>query len=167
MAKKRQIISKNSIISNFESLSKEEKIDLLALLALSLKEKPSQEFIPVVIFDNDKLSTFEALVKYLKEILKYKFVKIASLLQRSDKTIWITYKKARQKMPSRFPSVVSDIKIPISNFSNRDFTILESLVYYLKYSGYSNHEIAKMLQRDDRTIWAVINRSKRKKWIKK
>ena len=61
---------KESIISSFNSLSKDEKIDLLASLMMSLKEKPSRNFIPVAIFDNDKLSTFEALAKYMKENLQ-------------------------------------------------------------------------------------------------
>ena len=154
---------KERFISSFNNLDKDEKIDLLAFLVMSLEEKSSKVLIPVVIFDNEKLSTFEALVKYMKEVLKLKFVRIAYLLNRSDKTIWAIYYKARRKMPSPFSSVTSDIEIPIENFSNRKFTIFESLAVYLKNFGLSNHEIALRLQRDDRTIWCVYDRAKKKK----
>jgi hypothetical protein len=154
---------KDYIISKFNSLSNEEKIDLLVSLVSKLKEKPSSDYVPVVIFDNNKLSIFEALVKYMKENLRLRFVKIASLLNRSDKTVWTTYNKAKQKMPSPFSSVSSDINIPIENFSDRKFTIFESLVICLKELDLTNHEIAVMLHRDDRTIWSVYDRAKRKK----
>ena len=155
--------SKDSVISSLDSLSKNEKIELLAAIISSFKEGLSENSIPIVIFDNDKLSTFEALAKYMKENLKLRFVVIASLLNRSDKTIWTTYNKAKQKMSVPFSSVVSDINIPITSFSDRKFTIFESLVVYLKDLGLKNHEIAVMLHRDDRTIWSVYNRAKRKK----
>tara|TARA_Y100000294_G_C8497685_1_gene313465 strand:- start:428 stop:910 length:483 start_codon:yes stop_codon:yes gene_type:complete len=155
-------IGKREIISSFNSLSRDEKIELLHSWILSLKEKPSKEIVPISIFDNDKLSTFEALVKYMKENLKLRFVVIASLLNRSDKTIWTTYNKARKKFPKEFDSVVSDINIPIDSFSDRKFTIFESLVAYLKNYGLTNHEIAVKLHRDDRTIWSVYDRAKKK-----
>jgi len=153
---------KSDILSNFGNLSKDEKIDLLYSMVLSLKEKTPGDFVPIGVFDNDKLSIFEALVKYLRENLEFRFVKIASLLNRSDKTIWATYNKAKKKFPSRFPSIVSDINIPIMKFSDRDFTIFESLVLYLKNYGLRNHEIAVRLHRDDRTIWSVYSRVKKK-----
>lgn len=161
--KKSNSSSKDNILSNFDSLSRDEKIDLLFSMVSSLKEKPSTEKIPISIFDNDKLSTFESLAKYMKENLNLRFVKIASLLNRSDKTIWATYNKARKKLPKPLDKVVSDINIPISNFSNRDFTVFESLVDYLKEKEIPNHEIGKMLHRDDRTIWSVYDRVKKKK----
>jgi len=145
---------KEEISSSFNFLSSEDKIDLLSELILSLNEIR----IPIKIFDNDKLSIFEAVVKFLKENLKFRYVKIASLLNRSDKTIWATYNKSRQKMPEPFTSVDSKILIPISKLSDRKYTIFESVVLFLKNSGFSNHEIARMLQRDDRTIWATYNR---------
>ena len=66
-------------------------------------------------------------------------------------------------MPLPFSSVVSDINVPVSSFSNRDFTIFESLVAWLKEQGLTNHEIAVRLHRDDRTIWSVYDRVKKKK----
>ncbi|MBW2976484.1 hypothetical protein KY347_03495 [Candidatus Woesearchaeota archaeon] len=162
-----QAMSKECIISTFNSFNNDEKIELLNSMISTLREKPSKDYIPVGIFDNDKLSIFEALVKYTRENLKFRFVKTASLLNRSDKTIWATYKKAQRKMSLPFDSVHSEIKIPITSFSDRNFTIFESLVFHLKEMDLTNHEIAVMLHRDDRTIWSVYDRAKRKKWAKK
>ena len=155
--------NKDKILSSFKTLRDDEKVELLSSLILSLKEARSHDSIPMSIFDNDKLSTFEALAKYMKENLRLKFVVIASLLNRSDKTIWATYNKARKKIQGAFASVVSDINIPISHFSDRKFTVFESLVLYLKDHGLTNHEIAVMLHRDDRTIWSVYDRANKKK----
>lgn len=118
--------------------------------------------IPVKIFDNKFLSCLEAIVKYLKENLKLRFVKIALLLNRNSRTIWTTYQKVKKKMPMPFSSLFSKINIPISNFSDRNFSTLESLVGYLKNLNLTNHEIAIMLQRDDRTIWTIYDRVKKK-----
>ena len=163
MADKNKAKNKDSILSSFDTLSKDEKIELLYSMVLSLKERKSPDLIPVSIFDNDKLSIFEALVKYMKEDLRLRFVAIASILKRSDKTIWTTYHKSKQKMPMAFASVVSDINVPVSSFSNRTFTAFESLVAWLKEQGLTNHEIAVRLHRDDRTIWSVYDRVKKKK----
>ena len=163
MADKGTHKSREELLSSFDALNKDEKIELLASLMLSLKEKTSKDSVPVSIFDNDKLSIFEALAKYMKENLGLRFVLIGSMLKRSDKTIWTTYQKSKQKMPLPFSSVVSDLNVPVSSFSNRDFTVFESLVYWLKDQGLTNHEIAVRLHRDDRTIWSVYDRAKKKK----
>tara|TARA_Y100000310_G_scaffold343406_1_gene450891 strand:- start:132 stop:626 length:495 start_codon:yes stop_codon:yes gene_type:complete len=154
---------RGNIVSSFNTLSKDEKIELLSSLVLLFKEKPQKNVVPIIIFDNDELSTFETLAKYMKENLRLKFVVIASLLNRSEKTIWTTYNKARKKFPAEFASVISKINIPIESFSDRRFTVFESLVLYLKDYGLTNHEIAVMLHRDDRTIWGVYDRVKKKK----
>ncbi len=165
MADKDTAENKDKVISSFNALSKNEKIELLASLLLSIKEKTSLD-IPIAIFDNDKLSIFEALAKYMKENLHLRFVMIGSMLKRSDKTIWTTYSKVRQKMPLPFSSVASDINVPLSSFSDRTFTIFESLVDYLKSIGLTNHEIGVRLHRDDRTIWSVYDRTKKKRGLK-
>lgn len=154
---------KDSVLSSFKSLSQDEKIDLLFSLVMSLKDKKDSDLIPVSIFDNDKLSILEALVKYMKENLRMRHVAIGNVLKRSDKTVWMTYHKSKQKMPENFASVSSDINVPVSAFSNRTFTAFESLVYWLKEKGMTNHEIAVRLHRDDRTIWSVYDRVKKKK----
>ena len=56
------------------------------------------------------------------------------------------------------------LTVPVSVLSDRSVSILESLVEYLKNSlGLSYHEIALMLNRDDRTIWTCYNRASKKR----
>jgi len=53
--------------------------------------------IPINIFSEKLLGPLEALVVFLKEKLMMKNSEIAKLLQKSPKTIWSSYNKAKQK----------------------------------------------------------------------
>lgn len=69
---------------------------------------------------------------------------------------------ARKRKESDVPS--SHVLIPTSVFRDRTLKVLESLVEYLKESeGLTYHQIAKLLNRDDRTIWTVYQRAKKKR----
>ena len=169
-------IERDTIISKFKDLSREDKIELISYFVNELKgekEATKQENflrkdigIPIGVFDNDVLSSLEAIVKYLKEDLKLKFSKIGHLLNRSNKTIWATYHNAVKKMPSAYGTISRDILIPVSALSNRSFSTLESVVGFIKELDYSNHEVALMLHLDDRTIWTVYDRVKKKRGMK-
>lgn len=164
-------------ISRFNDFSKDEKINLVSRFLDELKrihEISGQEIlskkeicVPVGIFSNDSLGSLEATVKYLKEGLKLKFSKIAKLLNRSNKTIWATYHKALSKMPASFGDVSREILIPVSAIANRSYSTLESIVGFIKDIDYSNHEVAEMLHLDDRTIWTVWDRVKKKRGMGK
>jgi hypothetical protein len=53
--------------------------------------------------------------------------------------------------------------IPVSLFSNRKLGVLETAVKFLKEnSGLSFSQIALLLKRDQRTIWATYNKSQKK-----
>ena len=55
------------------------------------------------------------------------------------------------------------VSIPSSIFKDRKLAPLESITEYLKDEhGMSLHEIAVILNRDDRTIWTCYNRAKKK-----
>lgn len=155
---------KESFITGFQNFSASEKIEIISKLLSLLREDLGKKeiTIPIKVFDNNVLSCFEAVVKYLREVLKLRYVKIAELLNRNNKTIWVIYQKTKKKMPMPFSSLASDVNVPVSVFSDRKFTIFESLVSYLKNSGLKNHEIALLLNRDDRTIWTVYDRVKKK-----
>lgn len=57
-----------------------------------------------------------------------------------------------------------EIIIPVYLFRDGSVAVLEVLVEYLKdVKGLSFHEIAVLLNRDDRTIWTVYNRVKKKR----
>ncbi|MFH1307246.1 MAG: hypothetical protein ABIH72_00140 [archaeon] len=57
-----------------------------------------------------------------------------------------------------------EISIPSSIFKDRKLKVLEVLVEYLKEKlNLSYHEIALLLNRDDRTIWTVYSRARKKR----
>lgn len=62
---------------------------------------------------------------------------------------------------------VYDVSLSSSIFRDRKLSVLEALVEYLKdQKKMSYHEIAVLLNRNDRTIWTVYNRSKKKRGVK-
>ncbi|MBI2654508.1 hypothetical protein HYX02_06930 [Candidatus Woesearchaeota archaeon] len=164
------------VISKFKELSKEEKIELICYFLNELKRQhdvsehellvKKEIGIPIGVFASDMLSSLESIVKYMKEDLKLKFSKIAKLLNRSNKTIWATYHNVAKKMPSSFGDISREIIIPVSNFADRKFSTLESVVAFIKDLDYTNHEVALMLRLDDRTIWTVYDRIKNKRGVK-
>ena len=56
--------------------------------------------------------------------------------------------------------------IPSSAFADRSFSTLESVVVFIKDLEHSNHETALLLHLDDRTIWTVYDRVKKKRGMK-
>ena len=152
-------ISKNILIK-FNELSEANKIELISILLKQLKAS-AQNQVPIGIFAN-KLSSLEAIVKYLRENMEYRLSKIAKLLNRNSKSIWSTYHNAKKKMPSGLSNPDSAITIPTSIFADRKLSVLETLVSHLKDLELTNHEIALLLQLNDRTIWSVYNKAKLK-----
>jgi len=56
------------------------------------------------------------------------------------------------------------VDIPSDIFRDRTLSVLEIIVEYLKEKkDLSYHQIAILLNRDDRTIWTVYNRAKKKR----
>ncbi len=119
--------------------------------------------VPVGIFHNQKISALEAIVKFLKENRKLNFSSIAFILNRNDRTIWATYSNARKKMKEGFVVEEDEMLVPLSIISKRRFSVLESLSFYLhEAKNLPYHRIAMMLGRDDRTIWTVCDRVRKK-----
>ncbi|MEK6922488.1 MAG: hypothetical protein AABX08_01655 [Nanoarchaeota archaeon] len=117
--------------------------------------------IPVSIFTK-KLRVLETLTKYLKEELELSYHQIGILLNRDERNIWHTYNYSRKKYPDKLKITVSKYFIPVSIFQNK-LGALENIVLYLKDElNLSYHNIAELLERDDRTIWAMYNRAKNK-----
>lgn len=48
--------------------------------------------------------------------------------------------------------------VPVGLFSNRTYGVLEILVHEMRKKGLRNCDIARILNRDDRTIYTVIHR---------
>jgi len=119
--------------------------------------------IPVSIFCK-ALSPLESVVKFLKEDYNQNFNEIASALNRDQTTIWITYNNALKKKKERFKVEETKYWVPISIFKERKLSILELVSEFLKENYHlSYHEIALLLKRDDRTIWTVYQRAKKKR----
>ena len=173
MRKKRGKVAKTSDFSKdkipYQALEKfikifqkEYKVDLSEVLEALKKEVPKEIHIPISIF-NKELSSLESVSKYLKENLSLSYHEIAELLNRNDRTIWITYRNASRKLKSRFVVRKSRFQIPVSVIADRKLSVLEAIVSHLKQFNLTYREIAVMLKRDERNIWTVHNRAK-KKW---
>lgn len=117
--------------------------------------------IPVSIFTK-KLSILEAITKYLKEDLELNYHEIGELINRNEKNLWHTYRNACKKLPSRLEISESRYFIPVSIFQN-DLGVMGNVVLYLREEiELSFHNIAVLLERDDRTIWTMWNHAKKK-----
>ena len=92
---------------------------------------------------------------------------IAEILNRDDRTIWTVYYRAKQKRKAVGTAIISKtpkLSLPSTIFRDRSLAVLESAVEFLKdEKEMSYHEIAVALNRDDRTIWTVYNRAKKKR----
>jgi len=139
-----------------ESLKKTYDLDDKDILKL-IREKDKIVHIPASVFNNS-LAPLEAVVLFLKEHLGYSFHKIALLLKRDDRTIWLTYSNAVKKNVK--VEVVSEFYLPVSIFSDRKFSILESAVAYFVSKGLSFKQISELLGKNPKTIWTVYHRYK-------
>jgi len=120
-------------------------------------------FIPISVF-NKELSGLEVIVKFLKENHNLENTKIAKLLQRSEKTIWQAYNDSKTKYSKKILPEQTPFVLPVEIFASRKLSVLETIVSYLKENyKLTNHQIAELLKRDDRTIWTVHSRAQKKK----
>ena len=123
---------------------------------------PSALYVPISIF-NQELSGLEALSYYLKEHAGLRFCVIASLLNRDDRTIWDSYTQGKKKALS-FSNTTSTFHIPLYIFEDRNLGVLEALSKYLKEErALKFSQIAKLLGKNDRTIWTAYHRAQKKR----
>lgn len=144
-------------------LSSEEIIELAnKLLRVPVKEEVK---VPISVFKNDKLGSLETIVKYLRENLLLSFKQIGFLTNRNEAALAVSYRNARKKRETKFVvTEISPYPIPVSILQNRNLSVLENIVSYLKDTfGLVYHKIAVLLNRDDRTIWTVYQRARKKK----
>ena len=147
-----------------QGLSSEEINDWVNKL-LKVPYKPTKEeiTIPISVFKNDYLSALETIVKYLRENLLLSFKQIASLTNRNKVALAVTYRNAKKKLAKKFVEEFSPYSIPVSILKNRKLSVLENIVSYLKDTfALTYHKIALLLNRNDRTIWTVYQRAKKK-----
>lgn len=155
MESKREIEAQQRILQLIRSFPKEKQKKILKEV---LHEA---ENVPLSIFRTE-LSGLEALVVHLKNIKKQTVKEISKSLNRRTSTIYTTYRKAVKKFKKT--DMDYSITVPLNVFSNRKFSILESLVFYLKHDkNLPLTEIAKLLDRKYNTIKTVYRRYRIKK----
>ncbi|MBW2974268.1 hypothetical protein KY366_00990 [Candidatus Woesearchaeota archaeon] len=121
-------------------------------------------FLPLSIFDDSSLSALEAITKYMKEEIGLRYREIAHILNRDERTIWGAYSSSRKKMAQRFVEGNTGLYVPISILRDRSLSVLESITEYLRDElGLRYCKVASLLNRDDRTVWTVYQRAKRKR----
>lgn len=111
-------------------------------------------------------SSFGAIVVFLKN-KGLSFKKIADLTNRDQRTIWCTYNSFKNKPFNKSFSNLdfsnldnSKIFIPLDILYERQFSVLESIVFYLKEDyDLTLNEIAAYLGKNYRTIYTVYRRA--------
>lgn len=151
----------------FSELSSKYDLDTNNLMQL-LKKRQRYISIPAEIFKSS-LSPLENVVMYLGVQLQLNQTQISNVLNRDHTTIWTTLLNAKNKIKEvEYKEFIShipeeNILVPISVFANRKLSILESLSIYIKDKFELNyHQIALILGRNDRTVWTVVNRARKK-----
>tara|TARA_Y100000310_G_scaffold339948_1_gene434220 strand:- start:483 stop:983 length:501 start_codon:yes stop_codon:yes gene_type:complete len=118
-------------------------------------------FIPLSVFKNT-LAPLESVVLFLKDHLGLSFHKIGLMLNRDDRTIWVTYRNAIKK---KIPLITSSqFYVPAMVLSDRGLSVLESVVEYLsEKEGLSLKQICELTGKSYKTIWTVDSRAKKKR----
>ena len=142
-----------------------EQISKLINELLELPSQGEEIKVPISVFKNDYLSSLENIVKYLRENLLLSFKQIAALTNRNEIALAVTYRNAKRKLAEKFVvTEISPYSIPVAILQDRNISVLENVAAYLKDTfGLTYHKIAVLLNRDDRTIWTVYQRAKKKK----
>ena len=145
-----------------QGLSEEEMTSLVNKLLKTVAKEEVK--VPISVFKNDYLASLENIVKYLRENLLLSFKQIGSLTNRNEIALAVTYRNAKKKMAEKFVvTEISPYSIPVSILQDRNISVLENIAVYLKDTfGLNYHSIAVLLNRDDRTIWTVYQRAKKK-----
>jgi hypothetical protein len=130
---------------------------LINTIEIVLKEYKDHNSIPLNIYSDKKLGILEATVKYLKEDSNLSYHEIAIILNRDDRTIWATYRKALKKHRDKF-SISSGETVDPDIFSNRDIAPLGALIAHLKNKGMTLKNISMALNRSYKNIWMTDNK---------
>jgi hypothetical protein len=150
---KKEIIEK--IISEIQEKYKITRKEIFELI--DVKELK----IPITIF-NKNVGALESLTKYMKENLNMNYSQIAKLVKRDDRTIWTAYKKACEKYAEPFIIKETEVYVPLEIFGDRNLTVLESVIVYLKNKSLSYKYISELVDRDQRNVWTIYSNALRK-----
>lgn len=146
-------------ISNLlSSLAIEEKHEILNEV---LKNK--QIGMPISVFKAN-LSGLEIITKYIKEVEKKSFKEISKILNRKLSTLYNTYNNSKIKFANNLDISDYSVSIPLGIFKDRKYSILESIVAYLKdKQKLSFTQISSLLNKNYNTTKTVYMRYNIKK----
>jgi len=157
-------ILSNQLINDIQKrqdLSLSDLRHILESVVSGIKHVEKTDSFPLSIF-NKKLTVLESIVKFLHEEKSKSLKEIAEILGRNQRNLWHTYNSAKNKMSSQLP-VNHDLTVPISIFQGSTLSPSEAVVFYLKEQRQlSFSEIARILCKNDRTIWTMYTRAKKK-----
>jgi hypothetical protein len=148
-----------------------EAIEIISKLVELLSDKEKQALLskaekrkgfPISIF-RTILSGLEAITVYLKDVERKSINEIAKILNRKPSTLYTTYHNAKKKLKQPIDCSDTSITIPLDIFSDRKFSILESLVSFLKEKEQLPlAKIAGVLKKNYSTIKTVYKRYQEK-----
>ena len=122
----------------------------------------SKVYVPSCVFSK-RLSSFETIVKFLRENYGFGFEETSQLLGKKRQSVWRAYQSSVSKFKKSFEVTNLYYPIPVSIFKDSKCSLLETLVVYLREEyELSYSEISALLMRDDRTVWTVYHRATRK-----
>ncbi|MFH1133633.1 MAG: hypothetical protein V1735_04020 [Nanoarchaeota archaeon] len=119
-------------------------------------EQPKATAVPVSLFST-RDPPLRALVHYMVSELGLRQGEVAKLLNRAPATISLTFKQEFQ-----CHGIGKGDLIPLALFQDRRLSVSEHVVLFLSQAGYSQRRIARMMHRDFRTIWTMLDRARRK-----
>jgi len=127
-----------------------------------LSELKQTKGVPISVF-RASLSSFEIIVRYLKDEQHKSVNEVARLLKRATPTIYETYRNSKKKHPEALDTSDTSILIPFDLISQRDYSVLEHIVSYLREQQHLPLvKIAELLHRSPSTIKTTYWR-----WTKK
>jgi hypothetical protein len=150
-----------AIKERVNSICEKHGLEDAELLYLIRKSGPVNQF-PVEILSQN-LSPLEAVVSYLKNNKNQKFCSIAKLLNRDERTIWVTFENAKKKQKNLIVPKKSISQVPFALLRNRHLSILESVSIFLKEKKkFTLTQISYIIKKDTSTIWTAISRANKK-----
>lgn len=149
------VISGQELANSFSE--EYESTETPSVFYLNLKYS-DEIYLPVTIFQS-QMTPFQAIIKYLREQLGLTNKRISLLIGRDAKAVWAAYQLVKKE---RLAFKETPIQVPLSIFKHESLSSLEALVRFLKGTGMNYAEIARLLNRDQRTVWTAYSRANNK-----
>ncbi len=130
---------------------------------LSVQQGPRKISIPLSVITVPELSALESICRYLKDEKGLRYSEIAKLLNRDQRTIWVTCHNSLKKRKEPLTIEGSPYMLDISLFQDRNLSVLEAAVKYLKDTHNLRYvDIAGLINRDERNVWALYHKAGKK-----